>query len=191
MHEKKLTEYDFEQAAARIGCEVAAIKAVTSVESRGSGFDPEGFPITLFEGHWFHKLTKGAYSASHPTLSYPKWTRQFYGKSWQQEKARLQQAIELDRTAGMLSASWGMFQIMGFNHKLCGFADVQSFVNAMCESEGKQLDAFVTFILGANLASALISKNWAAFAKTYNGPEYAKNAYDVKLQAAYKKHAGV
>jgi hypothetical protein len=29
--------------------------------------------------------------------------------------------------------------------------------------------------------------NWAAFAKGYNGPGYAKNAYDVKLAQAYAK----
>ena len=110
-----LVKQDFVDDAALIGCDVEAVMAVAAVESSGGGFDPEGFPKTLFEGHWFHKLTNGKYSADYPTLSYPKWTKQFYGKTWQEEKARLAQAMTLDRQAAMLSSSWGMFQIMGFN----------------------------------------------------------------------------
>ncbi|NBT89135.1 MAG: DUF3380 domain-containing protein, partial [Flavobacteriaceae bacterium] len=31
----------------------------------------------------------------------------------------------------------------------------------------------------------LKAKDWAGFAKGYNGPAYAKNAYDTKLAGAY------
>ena len=34
----------------------------------------------------------------------------------------------------------------------------------------------------------LQSKDWAAFAKCYNGPAYAQNRYDVKLVEAYQKY---
>jgi len=189
MDTKLITEDDFINAALRIGCDVAAIKAVTEVESRGGGFDPEGFPKTLFEGHWFHKFTRGAFSASHPTLSFPKWNRQHYGRNWQAEKARLTQAVSLDREAALLSASWGMFQIMGFNHKVAGYDTVQEFVNAMCQSEGAQLDAFVSFILNNNLGQYLIDCNWAKFAARYNGPAFRENRYDSKLAAAYAKYS--
>lgn len=180
-----LTEEDYERAAERLQCEVAVVKAVAAVESRGGGFDPEGFPKTLFEGHWFHRETGGKYSLSHPTISYAKWTRAHYGKSWREEKARLNAAIDLDRTAALKSASWGMFQIMGGNYAKCGFDNVQQFVNAICAGEGEQLDAFVQFIISSGLAEALRNKEWARFAKRYNGPSYAQNRYDVKLQAAY------
>ncbi len=187
---KRLVEDDFIRVAEQLGCSVAAIKAVTEVESRGGGFDPEEFPKTLFEGHWFHKLTNGEFADSYPSLSYPKWTRQHYGKTWDQEKVRLQEACQLDREAALKSASWGMFQIMGFNHEACGFPDVQSFVNAMCESEGHQLEAFANFIVANNLAKYLINRDWAGFARRYNGPAFAENRYDVKLAAAYKKFGG-
>lgn len=36
--------------------------------------------------------------------------------------------------------------------------------------------------------TALQNKDWATFAKCYNGPLYAKNQYDTKLATAYKKH---
>ena len=36
-----LSENDYKEAAQLLGCEVAAIKAVTKVESDGSGFDSQ------------------------------------------------------------------------------------------------------------------------------------------------------
>jgi hypothetical protein len=183
-----LTREDFIDDAAKIGCSVAAIMAVAEVESRGGGFDPEGFPKTLFEGHWFYKLTKGKYAESHPHLCYPKWTRQFYGKTWQEEKARLAEAMTLDRTAAMQSASWGMFQVMGFNHAICGHKTVQSFVNAMCKNENAQMDCFTSYVISNGLSDELIDLRWDDFAYRYNGPEYKKNDYAGKLARAYAKH---
>ena len=180
-----ITKDGFTAAANDIGCEVAAVMAVAGVESSGSGFDPEGFPRTLFEGHWFYRYTNGKFATSDPTLCYPKWTKQFYGKTWQLEKARLSQAITLDKTSAMLSASWGMFQIMGFNFSKCGYKTVQQFVNDMCKSEDSQLLIFTDYVKNAGLADELRDKRWADFARLYNGPEYAQNQYDTKLQAAY------
>lgn len=180
-----ITKEGFIAAAALIGCEVEAVMAVAKVESSGAGFDPEGFPRTLFEGHWFHRYTNGKFGEKYPTLSYPKWTKQFYGKNWQEEKARLNQAIQLDRTSALLSSSWGMFQIMGFNFTKCGFKTVQQFVTAMCKSEDSQLAVFTSFINNSGLADELRDCRWADFARLYNGPEYALNKYDIKLKAAY------
>lgn len=180
-----ITKEGYVAAAQKIGCEPEAVIAVAKVESRGSGFDPEGFPITLFEGHWFHRYTNGKFAAANPTISYPKWTKQFYGKSWKEEKDRLNQAIQLDRTSALLSASWGMFQIMGFNFSKCGYKTVQQFVTAMCKSEDEQLSVFTDYIINAGLADELRDKRWADFARLYNGAEYALNKYDTKLQTAY------
>ena len=33
------------------------------------------------------------------------------------------------------------------------------------------------------------ARDWAVFAKCYNGPAYAQNRYDVKLEAAYQKYS--
>jgi hypothetical protein len=182
-----LKREDFLDDAAKIGCDVEAIMAVAAVESRGGGFDPEGFPKTLFEGHWFYKLTNGKFATSHPTLCYPKWTKKFYGRTWREEKARLAEAIALDRNAAMQSASWGMFQIMGFNHARCGFKTVQTFVNAMCKGENEQLAAFTEYIINSGLADELKEHRWADFARHYNGPSYHLNRYDIKLAQAFDK----
>lgn len=186
-----LTYKDFIDDAKLIGCEVEAIMAVFQVESAGNGFDPEGFPKTLFEGHHFHKYTKGKYDKTHPHLSYPSWTKQFYGKTWQEEKNRLVQAVRLDRTAALLSASWGAPQILGSNFAKCGFKTAQEFVTAMCKDENSQLQIFTNFIIESGLDDELREKNWARFARQYNGPAYAKNQYDVKMAAAYNKLKGI
>lgn len=182
-----LTEQDFADAAGQLGCEVAAIKAVSQVEAPRGGFNPDGTPVTLFEGHKFHKFTSGAFDGEAPDLSYPTWTRKHYGKNWQAEQTRLQRAMELDREAALESASWGKFQIMGFNYAPAGFGSLQAFINAMYQSEGRQLDAFVSFIQHEGMAVFLREKRWADLARRYNGQNYAINKYDTKLAAAYKQ----
>jgi hypothetical protein len=56
-------------------------------------------------------------------------------------------------------------------------------------SEANQLRHMANFIKSAGLLDELQAKNWAGFARGYNGPGYAKNAYDVKLADAYNKFA--
>ena len=182
-----LTEADFKWAAAMLGCSVPAIKAVCEVEAPQGGFNPDGTPRTLFEGHKFHQFTGGRFSGTHPNISYPKWTKQHYGRSWQAEQGRLQVAMALDRDAALKSASWGKFQIMGFNCQVCGYANAKEMFNDFLTGERAHLMAFVKFIKAdAKLWQALKDKNWAEFARRYNGPAYAKNQYDTKLAAAYK-----
>lgn len=180
-----LTEQDFQWAATDLGCEVAAIKAVCKVEAPRGGFNPDDSPVTLFEGHKFFKFTNGKYSVQAPDLCYPKWTRQFYGKTWSEERDRLERAIDLDETAALMSASWGKFQIMGFNHAMVGFNTVQKFVEEMKKGEPEQLRAFVSFVRTAGLTPSLRRLDWAGFAYGYNGPGYAENDYDGKLALAY------
>jgi hypothetical protein len=96
--------------------------------------------------------------------------------------------MALDRQAALGSASWGLFQIMGFHYQKVGFDSVDAYVKAMFQSEGHQLDAFINFIKAAKLDAHLRAKRWARFAKGYNGPGYAKNQYDKKLEAAYEKY---
>ena len=180
-----LTEQDFIDGAKLLDCSVAAIKAVCQVEAPRGGFNPDDTPVTLFEGHKFHKFTNGIYDNLAPDLSYPTWTRSYYGKTWQAEQSRLQRAMLLNRAAALKSASWGKFQIMGFNYALAGFSTLQRFINAMYKGEGAQLKAFVSFVRNSGLAPALQAQDWAGFASGYNGPAYAENAYDERLAQAY------
>jgi len=185
----KLTEEDFATAAQILGCDIPAVKAVTEVESRGGGFLPDGRPKILFEGHWFYRYTKGKFAASHPTICYRRWTKAHYiGGAGEYD--RLNAAIALDRTAALLSASYGAFQVMGFNFAICGFTKIEDFYAAMQVSEGEHLKAFCQYVKNSGLADELRRHDWAGFAKGYNGAEYKKNAYDSKLARAWRKHGG-
>jgi hypothetical protein len=184
-----LVEEDFQHAAAALGCSVAAIKAVAEVESRHSGFNPDGSPVTLFEGHKFHQFTGGRFDNAHRTLSYPTWTRVHYGRTWEEEQLRLQVAITLDRKAALMATSWGKFQLMGFNYGVCGYVDLEVFVTDMRRSEREHLMAFVAFVKNQGLDDELRDLKWASFALRYNGRSYAENKYDLKMAQAYTRHA--
>ena len=180
---KTLQECDFVTAANLLSCEVAAIKAVASVESAGGGgFLPNGKPKILFEGHVFYRLTNGRFGVSN--VSYPKWIEDYYN---QDQYTRLDKATALDRSAALQSASWGAFQIMGENWKALGYVSLQEFINAMFASETEHLMAFVRFVKSIKLQGSLQRKDWAAFALGYNGKGYKVNKYDEKMAAAYRK----
>lgn len=182
-----LTQQDFENAAEELGVEVAKIRAVDEIESAGSGFLDSGEPKILFEAHWFSRFTDGEYDDTHPNISSPRWDRSLY-KGGQAEHTRLQEAVELNRSAALKSASWGRYQIMGFNWSECGYTSLQYFINDMFDSEKEQLGAFVSFMKNQNLAEPLRRGDWATFARRYNGPGYKKNRYDKKLKEAYERH---
>ena len=188
---KYLTEADYQRAAESLGCDVAAIKAVCEVEAPQGGFHDDGVtPRILFEAHHFASLTSHQYNESHSDISSRYWNRSLY-KGGMAEHKRLQKAAALDREAALQSASWGKFQIMGFNWTLTGAKSLQEFVNDMYRSEGAHLDAFVGFVKASNLADALREHRWTDFARGYNGAGYAANRYDVKLAVAHAKHGGV
>lgn len=186
MSAKKLTLEDYKEAGQEFGLPVACILAVAEVESRGAGFLKTGEPVILFERHVFSRLTKGKWDKSNPGIS--NRVAGGYGRVSDQH-ARLQEAVSLDRTNALMSASWGKFQLMGFNFRMCGYKNVQSFVNDMYKNERKHLNAFLQFVAESSLDIVLANQQWARFARCYNGPAYHKNRYDEKLEQAYKKWA--
>ncbi|MDX2100641.1 MAG: N-acetylmuramidase family protein [Leptolyngbyaceae cyanobacterium bins.59] len=181
---KKLSEDDYQKAAASLGVPVATIKAVVAVETSGGGFLSDGRPKILFEAHWFSDYTSGRYDISHPDISSRRWNPSLY-RGGAAEYPRLQRAMALNRAAALQSASWGLGQIMGGNYQMAGYSNVENFVKDMYESEGKQLMAMVNFIKSQGLADDLRQRNWAGFALGYNGEGYRANNYDVKLAQAY------
>jgi len=202
--DKSLTEDDFKDFAKEFNVELAAIKAVTEVESRGSGFLDDGRPIILFEGHvfWSQLNRKGLDSSElHATrvknVLYQSWTKKYY-EGGTKEYNRLEKAAGMSddqrvHDSAYASASWGLFQIMGFHYKSLGFSSVDHYVSTMYIHEREHLKAFgqfisITKVSGKSLLEWLRGKNWAKFAYGYNGSDYAKNNYDVKLLNAYNKY---
>lgn len=176
---------DYERAAKLLGTETAAIEAVAEVETSGKAFDDEGRPRILYERHYFHRLTHGRYDHRHPDISNA--LRGGYGK-FSAQYGKLEKAYALDPVAALQSASWGRFQIMGKNFHAAGFASVQRFVLALTRSEANHLQAFASFVKAdSHLLKALQKKDWATFARSYNGKDYKDNDYDGKLDKAYRK----
>jgi len=189
--QRTLSDADYVRAAKELGVEVAAIRAVAEVEAAGAGFLPDGRPAVLYEAHIFHKHTKGAHAHGKDrrgvALSSAKWDRSLYGASGAHQHDRLEDAAKLDDLAAKKSCSWGTFQILGENYKAAGCSTIDGFVAMMNSGAPAHLDAFVAFIKANNLDGALRAKNWAAFARGYNGPGYAQNAYDKKMAKAYAR----
>ena len=185
--ERKITDEAWRALAKALEVEEAALRAVAAVESSGDGFlaPPSELPKVLFEGHAFHRLTQGRFDRDSPTLSYPKWTKKYYASTGAGEWKRLDSACRLDRAAALQSASWGAFQIMGFNYAMCGFDDVEAFVAMQKAGASEQLACFTYFISRKQFLPALRAHDWAKFAAAYNGSGYEVNKYDKKLAAAY------
>lgn len=190
----KLTNEMIKDLANRLGIEPALLKAVQIVEAAGrDGFLSDGRPQILFEGHIMYKEFHKKFPdrdldylcKRFSTVFYPKWAKSKYFGGLGEYK-RLELAKEIDEECALKATSWGMFQIMGFNHNLCGCKDVFDFVHKMSESHEKQLELMYYFMNNSGCLKELKEKDWAGFAKKYNGPGYAQNAYDQKLRNAYE-----
>lgn len=188
---QSLTEKDYQDAASKLGVPVAAVKAVSSVESSGNGFLADGRPKILFERHIFKKLliTKGIDTSKIPSGICSSTPGGYLGGA--DEHERLGTAAKYDRDCALESASWGSFQVMGYHWEALGYPTLQAFINDQYKAAG-QLDTFVRFIKAdPRLVKALKAKDWTSFASIYNGPNFAKNSYHTKMSSAYKQFGGV
>jgi hypothetical protein len=171
-----------------LGVGAAELWSVLSVETKGFGYLNDRRPQILFERHIFSRRTNHQFDASKPDISNPQPGG--YGPAGAHQYDRLESAVDLDRTAALESASWGIGQLMGFNFQQGGFADVESMVTAMMASENDQLMAMGTWIVKNNLNKPMSKHDWAGFARGYNGANYAINQYDKKLASAFSRYSG-
>ncbi len=188
---RKVTLDEIVALAKSLNVEPAAFRAVIAVEAAGSGFDQRGRPKALFERHYFFKqLAKKPElqaRAVEEGLAYVAWGMKPYPKGSDAVYAEIERACAIDDEAALLSTSWGLGQIMGANFKMAGCPSVAAMLDEAMASEAGQLRQMGAFIQSANLIRPLQFKDWAAFARGYNGPGYAKNAYDAKLADAYRR----
>ena len=151
--------------------------AVAMVESNGKGYRNNGFPVIRFEKHVFIKYLKKNKAAQQLIRK----AENLKGSGWDAYQA----ALKINSTYAKLATSFGMFQIMGFNHAVVGYETVDEFVTAMEESVENQIVAFCIFVMANHLQNAIKNKKFADFATKYNGPNYLMNSYDTKLEDAY------
>lgn len=183
---KRLDNIDLPMIGHRIGVGEDEIHVVLDVESRGSGFDAQGRPTMLFEPHVFYRLLSGSEreAAVWQDLAYKNWGSKPYPRD---SYPRLIAAMKINPMAALKSCSWGIMQVMGFNHKAAGYQTVQDMVAAFAMDEEFQLNAAVTFIINSKLDDELRRHDWDGFARGYNGPGYAKNRYAIKMKDSFAK----
>ena len=180
---KKLNNEQIKELAEKYGLSYASLKEVVEVESGGTGFHPTtGRIIIQFEPHWFRRL-------------FIKW-RNFIGK-WNtngvenqtQEWIAFNDAFVKNANAAMQSTSIGLMQVMGFHWKLLGFKSVGEMWDYAKINEANQLDLGLRFIKSnKKMYNALQNNDFATFAYFYNGQQYKKFNYDVRLQKAYERY---
>jgi N-acetylmuramidase len=78
---------------------------------------------------------------------------------------------------------------MGKNYRAAGYNSVSQMVDRMASAESEHLAAFVRFVQADTaMHQALKAKDWAGFAKRYNGRRYKDNDYDAKMAEAYQRN---
>lgn len=179
----RLTADAVRVAAARWDYPFHHLVAVLRVEAQGQGFE-DGRPKILPEPHRFSRLTNRKFDQLYPMISYRNWGERPYPASQAARYDRLMMMVECEAWAGFSACSWGLGQVLGENHKLCGYDTPWEFAFAMGRDEFTQLLAMLSFIERNRLDVALRKGEWAAFARGYNGTAYRQNKYDQKLAAA-------
>lgn len=206
----------FVSAAQILGVKESFVRAIAEVETNGESFLKDGRIKVLFERHWFRRKLGEALQKPEvrknvaaeldvpvPTDAKAAATllalveKKFNGicsaerggyKGGEAEWDRLNQAMDFDIEAAAMSASYGGYQLMGFNYQACGYKSAKSMMLDLAASESKQFLAMVSFIkANPGMHAALKKGDWAKFAEAYNGPAYRENKYDVKLASSEKK----
>jgi hypothetical protein len=190
---RRLTSSGLMAAANKVGVDAATLRAVLEVETAGAGFDARNRLKLLFEPHIFYKqLGPGRKrdEAVRRGLAYPKaGTRPYPPLSKRYDQ--ISEAMAIDEVAALNSASWGLPQIMGFNHKAAGFPSAKAMVESMLEGEDQQLEAFANLLSDWKLAASLRKRDWRTFSLRYNGKNALRNGYDRKIAAAFEKFSGL
>jgi hypothetical protein len=190
-----LTPDQIKVVAARQGIDPRLLHGLAAVESKKSGFLPDGRLKILFERHiLWHRLRdirgidplplhqarpdlcdlhstpeRGYGSEAH------QWVRVQNVLAWAQANAADQ--FESYKKATYEACSWGKFQLLGCNYVAAGFNDVYSLVHSLETGEAAHLDAAIHFMRHDGMLQLLISRQYLPFSRRWNGPgkpeEYA------------------
>lgn len=174
---------DYRFAADKLEVKPSVIQAIAHIESLQRPFSAPHRPIIRIEPHWWRKL---AYSprARKEIDELKPLNPDDQAIRWE----HFEWIYGVDPDAAVKSTSFGAFQIMGFNHELCGFKDPLGFLAAMKHGAGAQTLAFVRFVLASpQLHQAMRTMTFPQIASHYNGPQYEKNQYHIKLRQSVRK----
>jgi hypothetical protein len=188
----KSTEAAIATAAHAAGIEPQALLAIAELESGGIAFasiDGRQEPLIRFEGHVFDRRLAPAKKARARAagLASPVAGRIANPPGQTARWRLLDEAASIDRRAAYEAVSWGIGQVMGVHWKALGYADVEALVAEARSGVEGQVRLMVRFIGWAGLLTPLERRDWPRFARGYNGAGFARNGYDSRLAAAYRR----
>lgn len=190
---KFLSENDLKQGAEDLGIELAVMKAVSEVESLGSGFIGDKCKI-LYEGHIFWKCLKnagknprGLQTDQNRDILFPRWSDRPGYLGGLKEYYRLDRAKIIDESCAIQACSWGRYQILGMHYKDLGYTGTDDWEKRMQASEAEHFEAFKRFVINKNLVKYLKNKDFVMFEKRYNGGGQ-NGKYARLMLKAYNKH---
>lgn len=180
------------------GFEPAAVLAVVKVE--GEAVDMAdgiqdgkvgGQVMIRWEGHYFWRLLPEAkrVQARRAGLADPKAGKVKNPRSMAARHALLDRARAIDEEAALKSVSMGVGQVMGANFAMCGYRTVFKMWHDAHTLLG-QVRMMLGYVKAAGLADELRDARFTPFARGYNGPGYAANRYDKKMEEAYAEFGG-
>ncbi|MCA1379370.1 DUF3380 domain-containing protein [Bradyrhizobium sp. BRP05] len=180
-------------AANKNGWPASALLAVVECETSGKPFEVDGHtPSLLFERHKFYselnehepsKLKKAIAAG----LAIPRWNKKTQYKDQGTSSGRLSviaKARAIDEEVANRAASWGLGQTMGFNAERLHYENATAMVEELSKGIAEQIEAMCREIKSSKLDRHLIAKDFAKFARGYNGPGYKENNYDTRMKKA-------
>jgi len=175
--------------------EPAMLSAVAKVESGGvasvriNGVD---VPLIRIEGHYFFRLLSGEKRAEavRQGLAHPSAGRVKNPKRQIDRYRMLERMKQIDKAAAIMSCSWGVGQVMGEHCRKLGFADAVEFMRFVMARVANQVEVMARYIDKFGLRDELQRHDFAGFARGYNGPNYAKWGYHIKIAKAYAAEGG-
>lgn len=181
-----LADIDIPQIGSLIGVGEDELHAFMDVEASGKAFDEKGRPKMLGEGAQLYRNLSGEErdTAVSRGLAWPSWDPKghLYPKDsypW------LKEAMKINQSAAIASASWGLTQILASNCKDAGYDSPIAMCLAFQDSERAHLEATVKCLIAWKIDDDLRAHRWEVVARVWNGPKYAVNKYDTKLAARY------
>lgn len=177
-------------ASEQAGIDPASILALTEIESNGRYYhwvNDRQEPAIRFEGHYFDRRLSDTTRklARNAGISSPVAGKICNPTSQTQRWELLQRAMKFNQKAALESTSWGIGQVMGAHWQWLNYNSIDHFVKTARSGLKGQVELMLRFIIKADLIETLSKHDWSTFARRYNGPNFTKNQYDLKLEASW------
>lgn len=172
-------------------------RAIMLIESGGSGYNADGSLKIRFEAHIFEQyISKNIFDA-HFRYVPGEYNSQYYRESirdpWiaihvsqANERSAVAIAQNINQEAAAKATSFGVAQVMGFNHARVGYDSALQMAKAYSRDVIYQYFGFMNYILtDPELLQAVREKDWKRIALLYNGSgqvEYYANLLKKKYE---------